>query len=131
MRLISPFLAIYGAGIAATFTWLFSALSGTLVCAVSRDSCQTVIGLTGQLALAWPAYWGGRIAGEPVMVETLPFKVVVASVLVFVAVLVLARIHAFFESRGWEVADDEPPIVAIEPNRRNQSAGPPAWGPSA
>ncbi len=65
------------------------------------------------------------------MVETLPFKVVVASVLVFVAVLVLARIHAFFVSRGWEVLDDEPPFTAIEPNRRNQSAGPPVWGPSA
>ena len=59
------------------------------------------------------------------MVETLPFKVVVASVLVFVAVLVLARIHAFFESRGGEVVDDEPLIMAIEPNRRNQSAAPP------
>ena len=122
MRLIRPFLAVYGAGIVGTFAWLFFALSGTSVCAASRDSCQTVIGLTGQLALAWPAYWGGRIAGEPVMVETLPFKVVLASVLVFAAVLVLARIHAFFESRGSEAADDEPLIMATEPNRRNQSA---------
>ncbi len=59
------------------------------------------------------------------MVEALPFKVVVASVLVFVAVLVLARIHAFFESRGSQAADDEPLIVPTGPNRRNQSAIPP------
>ncbi len=125
MRLISPFLAVYGAGIVGTFAWLFFALSGASVCAASRESCQTVIGLTGQLALAWPAYWGGRIAGEPVMVETLPFKVVLASVLVFVAVLVLAQIHAFFESPDSEAADDEPLIMTTEPNRRNQSATPP------
>ncbi len=125
MRLVRPFLAVYGAGVAGTFAWLFFALSGTSVCAASRESCQTVIGLTGQLALAWPAYWGGRIAGEPVMVETLPFKVVLASVLVFVAVLVLARIHALFESSGSEAADDEPLIMTTEPNRRNQSANPP------
>lgn len=125
MRLIRPFLAVYGAGIVGTFAWLFFALSGASVCAASRDSCQTVIGLTGQLALAWPAYWGGRIAGEPVMVETLPFKVVLASILVFVAVLVLARIHAFFGSPGPEAADDEPLIKTAEPNRRNQSIAPP------
>jgi hypothetical protein len=125
MRLIRSFLAVYGAGIVGTFAWLFFALSGTSVCAASRDSCQTVIGLTGQLALAWPAYWGGRIAGEPVMVETLPFKVVLASVLVFVAVLVLAQIHTFFESSESEAADDEPLIMPTEPNRRNQSAIPP------
>ena len=122
MRLVRPFLAVYGAGVAGTFAWLFFALSGASVCAASRASCQTVIGLTGQLALAWPAYWGGRIAGEPVMVETLPFKVVLASVLVFVAVLVLARIHALFDAPGSEAADDEPLIMTTEPNRRNQSA---------
>ncbi|MCH7796643.1 MAG: hypothetical protein IH900_16100 [Proteobacteria bacterium] len=59
------------------------------------------------------------------MVETLPFKVVLASVLVFVAVLVLARVHAFFESPESEAADDEPLIKISEPNRRNQSAAPP------
>ena len=59
------------------------------------------------------------------MVETLPFKVVVASVLVFVAVLVLARVHAFFESRESQAADDEPLIMTTGPNRRNQSAIPP------
>ncbi len=125
MRLVRPFLAVYGAGVAGTFTWLFLALSGASVCAAGRESCQTVIGLTGQLALAWPAYWGGRIAGEPIMVETRSFKVVVASVLVFAAVLVLARVHALFQSPGPEVADDEPLIMTNEPNRRNQSATPP------
>ncbi len=125
MRLVRPFLAVYGAGVAGTFAWLFVALSGASVCAASFESCRTVIGLTGQLALAWPAYWGGRIAGEPVMVETLPFKVVLASVLVFAAVLVLGRIHAFFESPGPAAADDEPLIMIAEPNRRNQSATPP------
>ena len=59
------------------------------------------------------------------MVETLPFKVVLASVLVFVAVLVLARIHAIFDSPGSEAADDKPLIMTTEPNRRNQSATPP------
>ena len=125
MRLVRPFLAVYGAGVVGTFAWLFFTLSGTSVCAAGRESCQTVIGLSGQLALAWPAYWGGRIAGEPVMVETLPFKVVLASVLVFVAVLVLARVHAFFKSPESEAADDEPLIKISEPNRRNQSAAPP------
>ncbi len=125
MRLVRPFLAVYGAGIVATFAWLFFALSGTSICVASREACQSVIGLTGQLALAWPAYWGDKIAGEPVMLETLPFKVVVASVLVFAAVLVLARIHAFFESRGSQASDDEPLIMITGPNRRNQSAIPP------
>ncbi len=59
------------------------------------------------------------------MVETLPFMVVLASILVFVAVLVLARIHAFLDSPGSEAADDEPLIMTTEPNRRNQSATPP------
>ena len=59
------------------------------------------------------------------MVETLPFKVVLASVLVLIAVLVLARIHAFFEPPGSEAADDEPLIMTTGPNRRNQSATPP------
>ena len=59
------------------------------------------------------------------MVETLPFKVVLDSVLVFVAVLVLARVHAFFKSPESEAADDEPLIKISEPNRRNQSAAPP------
>ena len=125
MRLVRPFLAVYGAGIVGTFAWLFFSLSGTSVCAASRESCRTVIGLTGELAFAWPAYWGGRIAGDPVMVETLPFKAVMATVLVFVAVLVLGRIHAFFDSPGPEAADDEPLIMIAEPNRRNQSATPP------
>ncbi len=125
MRLVRPFLAVYGAGVVGTFAWLFFALSGMSVCAASRESCQTVIGLTGQLALAWPAYWGGRIAGEPVMVETLAFKVVLASVLVLLAVLVLARIHAFVDLPESEAADDERLIMTSEPNRRNQSATPP------
>ena len=73
MRLVRPFLAVYGAGVVGTFAWLFFALSDTPVCAASRESCQTAIALAGQLALGWPAYWAGRIAGEPVMVETLPF----------------------------------------------------------
>ncbi len=59
------------------------------------------------------------------MVETLPFKAVMATVLVFVAVLVLGRIHAFFDSPRPEAAEDEPLIMIAEPNRRNQSATPP------
>ncbi len=122
MSLVRPFLAVYGAGLGGTFVWLFSALSGMSVCAASRESCQAVIGLTGQLALAWPAYWGGRIAGEPLLATTLPFKVVITSVLVCVAVLVLSRIHARLERPGPEAVNALPPIGAPEPNRRNQSA---------
>jgi hypothetical protein len=125
LTLVRPFLAVYGAGIGGTFAWLFFTLSGLSVCAASRESCQTVIGLTGQLALTWPAYWGERLAGEPLMVATLPFKVVITSVVVFVVVLVLSRIHALLERPEIEAANGLPLIPSFEPNRRNQSAIPP------
>ncbi|MEE9210798.1 MAG: hypothetical protein V3U23_10140 [Kiloniellales bacterium] len=124
MRFLRPLLAVYGTGIVGTFAWLFFALSGTSACAAGRDICQAVLGLTGQLALTWPAYWGGRIAGEPMMAPTLPVEVVLVSVLVFVAVLVFARLHALFvkPAPGSETA--EPLIKTTEPNRRNQSSDP-------
>ncbi len=124
MRFLRPLLAVYGTGIVGTFVWLFFALSGTSVCAAGRDICQAVIGLTGQLALTWPAYWGGRIAGEPMMEPTFPVEVVLVSILVFVAVLVCARLYALFvkPTPGSEAA--EPPFKTTEPNRRNQSSAP-------
>ena len=60
------------------------------------------------------------------MTLTLPFEVVLVSVLVFVAVLVFARIHALFERPGSRAENDEPLINASEPNRRDQSATPSA-----
>jgi hypothetical protein len=124
LRFLRPLLAVYGTGIVGTFAWLFFALSGTSACAAGRDTCQVVIGLTGQLALTWPAYWGGRIAGEPMMAPTLPMEVVLVSVLVFVVVVVFAWLHASFvkPAPGSETA--EPLIKTTEPNRRNQSSSP-------
>ena len=124
MRFLRPLLAVYGTGIVGTFVWLFFALSGTSACAAGRDICQAVIGLTGQLALTWPAYWVGRIAGEPMMEPTFPVEVVLVSILVFVAVLVCARLYALFvkPTPGSEAA--EPPFKTTEPNRRNQSSAP-------
>ncbi len=37
MKYLRLFLAIYGAGIAGTFAWLFFALSGTTACASGAD----------------------------------------------------------------------------------------------
>ncbi len=64
MNYLRLFLAIYGAGIAGTFAWLFFTLSGATACASGAAPCQIVIGRTGQLALVWPAYWGGRNLGK-------------------------------------------------------------------
>ncbi len=60
------------------------------------------------------------------MTSSLPFEVVLISVLVFVAVLVLARIHGLFERSGSGPKYEEPVINTSEPNRRNQSAPPSA-----
>ncbi len=71
-------------------------------------------------------YWGGRIAGEPIMTPMLPIEVVLVSVLVFIVVLVFARLHALFVNSKSEFEKAEPLIQTTEPNRRNQSATPPA-----
>jgi len=67
IKILRPLLAIYGSGIAGTFAWLFSALSGAAACASGTEPCRVVVGLTGQLALVWPAYWGSRISGNATM----------------------------------------------------------------
>ncbi len=59
------------------------------------------------------------------MISTPTIDAVLVSVVIFVVVMVLARIHALFERRAPKGADGEPPVVATEPNRRNQSATPP------
>ncbi len=77
------FLAIYGAGIAGTFVWRFFTLSGTTTCASSTESCQIVIGRTGQLALVWPAYWSGQISGNGAMPPLMSVEAVAVAALVF------------------------------------------------
>lgn len=122
MKFLRPFLAIYGTGIAGTFGWLFFTLSGTSACAAGMASCKVVLGLTGQLALVWPVYWGGRLSGNPDATPVVPIEVVVVAVLVFFTVLALAQAYAMVErkeERG--KTRSEPLIKTNEPNRRNQS----------
>jgi hypothetical protein len=121
LKYLRSFLAIYGTGIAGTFAWLFFALSGTSACASGTQSCRIVIGLTGQLALVWPAYWGGRITGNAAMTPVVPIEVVVIAVLVFFVVLLLAQAYTLIGRTSSARTGDEPLIRATEPNRRNQS----------
>ncbi len=119
LKFLRPLLAIYGSGIAGTFAWLFFALSGTSACASGTEQCRVVVGLTGQLALLWPTYWGGRISGNSAMTTMVPVEVVVIAVLVFLAVVALA--HAYIsltckelgtaaERKQLETARNEPLI---------------------
>ena len=94
MKFLHPFLAIYGTGIAGTFAWLFFALSGTATCASGMESCQIVLGRTGQLALIWPAYWGGRFSGNGTMTPLVSVEVALVAVPVFFGVLLLALAYA-------------------------------------
>ncbi len=121
MKYLRPFLAIYGAGIAGTFAWLFFTLSGTSACASGMPSCRIVVGLTGQLALVWPAYWGGRISGEAAMTPLVPVEVVAVAILVFFVVLLLVQASALIGRSSSAAPGNEPLIRASEPNRRNQS----------
>jgi hypothetical protein len=130
LKYLRPFLAIYGTGIAGTFAWLFFALSGTSACAAGFPSCRVVVGLTGQLALVWPAYWGGRISGDAAMTPMVPVEVVVVAVLVFLVVLLLAGAYTIIERSTPDPARDEPLIRTTEPNRRNQSR-PSRWARGA
>ncbi len=116
LKFLRPLFAIYGSGIAGTFAWLFIALSGTSVCASGMEPCRVVVGLTGQLALLWPAYWGGRISGNAAMTHMVPVEVVVATVLAFLAVLALAQAYerkeqgTAVERKSLEPARNEPLI---------------------
>ncbi len=129
MKLLKPLFAIYGSGVAGTFGWLFFALSGTAACASGMERCRGVVGLTGQLALVWPAYWGGRISGNAAVTPMVPVEVV-AAVLAIAAVLALAQALTSREPKEQETAAErkqlqsarnEPLIKTSEPNRRNQS----------
>ncbi len=60
------------------------------------------------------------------MAPMLPIEVVLGSVLVFIVVLVFARLHALFVKPKSESEKAEPLIQTTEPSRRNQSATPPA-----
>ena len=130
LKYLRPFLANYGTGIAGTFAWLFFALSGTAACASGTQSCRIVIGLTGQLALVWPAYWGGRITGDGAMTPLVPIEVVAFAVLVFVVVLLLAQAYSMIRRSDSPTERVEPLIRTTEPNRRNQSR-PSQWVSSA
>ncbi len=104
MKFLRPLLAIYGSGIAGTFAWLFFALSGTSACASGTETCRVVVGLTGQLALLWPAYWGGRLSGNAVVTPMVPVELVVVAVLVFLAVVVLAQAYTSLEHKEQRTA---------------------------
>ncbi len=86
LKYLRTILAIYGAGIAGTFTWLFFALSGFTTCASGLEPCRIVFGRTGQLAMIWPAYWRGRFSGDVAMTPLVSVDVVVIAVLVFFSV---------------------------------------------
>jgi hypothetical protein len=126
VKYLRLFLAIYGAGIAGTFAWLFFALSGTSTCASGAESCQIVIGRTGQLALVWPAYWSGRISGNGAMtplvsVEAVAVEAAAVAALVFFGALLLALAYTRTARAGPEPVRGEPKRRANEPNRRDQS----------
>ena len=130
MKYLRPFLAIYGTGIAGTFAWLFFALSGTSACASGTQSCRIVVGLTSQLALVWPAYWGGRISGDAAMTPLVPVEVVAIAVLVFLVVLLLAQAYTLIGRSSSPPGRNEPLFRTSEPNRRNQSQ-PSRWARGA
>ena len=130
MKFLRPLFAIYGSGIAGTFAWLFFALSGTSACTSGMEPCRVVVGLTGQLALIWPAYWGGRISGNDAMTPVVPVEVVAVAVLVFLAVVALAQAYTSLnrkeqgpaaEQKQLETTRTDPLFKTSEPNRRNQS----------
>ncbi len=121
MKYLRPFLAVYGTGILSTFAWLFFALSGASACASGTQPCRIVVGLTGQLALVWPAYWGGRISGNAAMTPVVPVEVAVIAVLVFVVVLLLVQAYTLIQRSGSTAPRGQPLIRTGEPNRRDQS----------
>ncbi len=121
MKYLRPFLAVYGTGVLGTSAWLFFALSGTSACASGTQSCRIVVGLTGQLALVWPAYWGGRITGNAAMTPVVSVEVAAIAVLVFVVVLLLAQACTLIQRSDSSAPHDRPLIRTGEPNRRNQS----------
>jgi hypothetical protein len=130
LKFLRPLLAIYSSGIAGTFAWLFVTLSGISACASGMEPCRAVVGLTGQLALLWPAYWGGRISGNAAMTPMVPVEALVVAVLAFVAVAALVQAYTSLERKEletaaerkqFETARNEPLIKTSNPNRRNQS----------
>ncbi len=121
MKYLRLFLAIYGAGIAGTFAWLFFALSGTTACASGAGPCQIVIGRTGQLAFVWPAYWSGRISGNGAMTPLVSVEAAVVAALVFFGALLLALAYTRTARTGPEPVRGEPKRRATGPNRRDQS----------
>ncbi len=121
MKYLRQFLALYGTGIAGTFAWLFFALSGTATCASGWESCQIVLGRAGQLALDWPAYWGGRIWGNGNMTPVVPVELALVAVPVFFGVLLLALAYAQTARPGSDPVRGEPKSHATGPNRRDQS----------
>jgi hypothetical protein len=62
-RIVKRAILCYAAGVVGTFTWAFLALSGAAACGAGGGSCQSLLGVTSKIALAWPAYWGWKILG--------------------------------------------------------------------
>ena len=77
--------------------------------ATPMERCRGVVGLTGQLALVWPAYWGGRISGNATVTSMVPVEVVVA-VLGFLAVLALAQAYTSLKRKEQETAAERKPL---------------------
>jgi hypothetical protein len=131
LRFLRPLLlAIYGSGVAGTFAWLFFTLSGTSACASGTETCRVVVGLTGQLALVWPAYWGGRITGNAAMTPMVPVEAMMFAVLAFLAAVALAQAYTSLkrkeqgsaaEPKQLKTPRNEPLIKTSAPNRRDRS----------
>lgn len=62
-RIVKHAILWYAAGVVGTFSWAFLALSGAAACGAGSGSCQSLLGVTSRIALAWPAYWGWKILG--------------------------------------------------------------------
>jgi hypothetical protein len=59
------------------------------------------------------------------MTPTLIFFAVLVSIVVVVAVMVLALIHTLFEQRASKGTKNKPLVTTTGPNRHNQSETPP------
>ena len=100
MRTFKVLCALYGAGVIATFAWLFLRLSGASSCTAGWESCQAATGPAGLLALAWPAYWGGKALGTPLAIKSIPLEIGLALLLGFAAMIVFTVAWNRLQRRG-------------------------------
>lgn len=121
LKFLRQILAIYGTGIAGTFAWLFFALSGFATCAPGWESCQFVIGRAGQLALIWPAYWGGRFSGNDALTPVVSVEMALVAIPVYFGALLLTLAFTQSARAGSGPARGDPKSRATGPDRRDQS----------